>query len=169
MQQKHGLKKGDLYPGQRISVDHYVCKAPGRLYSSKGATNARDMYHGGSIWVDHASGYISVQHQVSLSAADTIKAKLKFEREAYDFGVAIQGYHTDNGVFTSKDFMEVLLGAKQDIRFSGVRAAHQNGVAERGIKTVVSMARTMLIHASMHSPEGTITAQHWPMAMDYAV
>eukprot|EP00957_Ditylum_brightwellii_P148603 11314042-Ditylum_brightwellii.AAC.1 len=30
------------------------------------------------------------------------------------------------------------------------------------------MARTMLIHAAMRSPSDTITAIHWPMAMDYA-
>eukprot|EP00957_Ditylum_brightwellii_P181953 13862069-Ditylum_brightwellii.AAC.1 len=30
------------------------------------------------------------------------------------------------------------------------------------------MARTMLIHAAMRSPSDTITANHWPMAMDYA-
>ena len=31
------------------------------------------------------------------------------------------------------------------------------------------MAHTMLIHAAMHSPEGAITAELWPMAMDHAV
>ena len=30
------------------------------------------------------------------------------------------------------------------------------------------MARTMLIHAAMRSPEKTITPDLWPMAMDYA-
>eukprot|EP00957_Ditylum_brightwellii_P050618 3837843-Ditylum_brightwellii.AAC.1 len=30
------------------------------------------------------------------------------------------------------------------------------------------MARTLLIHASLKSPSGTIAAHYWPMAMEYA-
>ena len=56
----------------------------------------------------------------------------------------------------------------QTISFSGVGAAHQNGVAEQAIKTAVSMACTMMLHVAMRSPEGTITAELWPMAMDHA-
>ena len=65
--------------------------------------------------------------------------------------------------------MSNLISMHQKISLSGVGAAHQNGVAERAIKTVVDMARTMLIHAAMRSPEGTIMAELWPMAVDHAV
>ena len=64
--------------------------------------------------------------------------------------------------------MQELLKNDQTISLSGVGAAHQNGVAERTIKTVVSMACTMMLHAAMKSPEGTITTKLWPMAMDHA-
>ena len=64
--------------------------------------------------------------------------------------------------------MTHLAGKGQTVTFSGSRAAHQNAVAERAIKTVVYMARTMLIHAASRSPENTITPDLWPMAMDYA-
>ena len=73
------LKKNDLHPGQKVSVDHFQSALPGRLYSSRGRMDSKDMYHGGSIFVDHASGYIQVHHQVSLSADETIKAKLMYE------------------------------------------------------------------------------------------
>ena len=63
----HSLKAGDLLPGQRVSVDHYVSSVPGRLYKSRGGTRDANMYHGGAIFVDHASGFISVRHQVSLN------------------------------------------------------------------------------------------------------
>ena len=33
---------------------------------------------------------------------------------------------------------------------------------------MVSMARTMLLHTALRSPEGAITAELWPMAMDHA-
>ena len=152
-----------------MSVNHFQSALPGRLYTSRGGTDAKDKFHGGCIFVVHASGYIQVRHQVSLSAEDTLKAKLMYERDAANAGVKIKAYHTDNGVFTSKDFMSQLLEDNQQIRFSGAGAAHQNGVAERGIQTVVKMARTMLIHAAMRSPQGTITAELWPMAIDHAV
>ena len=64
--------------------------------------------------------------------------------------------------------MQELLKNDQTLSLSGVGAAHQNGVAERAIKTVVSIARTMMLHAAMRSPEGTISAELWPMAMDHA-
>ena len=55
------------------------------------------------------------------------------------------------------------------VTFSGFGTAYQNAVAERAIETVVYMARTMMIHAAMRSPENTITSDLWPMAMEYAV
>ena len=55
------------------------------------------------------------------------------------------------------------------IRFSGAGASHQNGAAERFIKTVVTMARTILMHAALIFPEDTLSTDLWPMAMDYAV
>jgi hypothetical protein len=167
------LKRNDLVPGQRVSVDHYQSSQPGRLYTSRGSpqlskSSKTTMYQGGAIYVDHASKFISIQHQTSLSAADTVKGKLTFERDAYTVGVILQQFHTDNGVFTSKEFMENLMGSEQSVRFSGVGAAHQNGSAERNIQTIVNMARTMMLHAALRSPSGFITADLWPMAMDHA-
>ena len=57
---------------------------------------------------------------------------------------------------------------KPDISFSGSGTPHQNWFAERAIGIIQNMARTMMIHAAMQSPEGTITAELWPMTMDYA-
>ena len=136
-------------------------------YSSRGSSKANS-YCRGSIFVDHATGFIDVRLHVSFSAAYTIKAKLQFEREALLTGVHVLSYHTDNGVFTSAEVMQELLKNDQTILLSGVGAAHQNGITERAIKTVVSMTCTMMLHAAMRSPEGTITAELWPMAMDHA-
>ena len=97
------MKKNDLVPCQRVSVDHFQSALPDRLYNSKGRTDAKAMFHGGCIFVDHASGYIQVRHQITFSAGETVKAKLLYERDAANYGVRIKAYHTDNGVFTSKD------------------------------------------------------------------
>eukprot|EP00957_Ditylum_brightwellii_P029223 2208789-Ditylum_brightwellii.AAC.1 len=63
--------------------------------------------------------------------------------------------------------MSYLATKKQPSRFSGVGTAHQNAVEERDIQTITYMARTLLIHASLRNPSGTITVNHWPMTMDY--
>ena len=113
------------------------------------------MFSGGCVFIDHASGYVSIKHQVAINATKTVKAKLTFERGAQSQGVVIKGYHTDNGVFNASEFMEELLKKHQNIRFSGAGASHQNGSAKRAIKTVVTMARTMLMHAALRFPEDT--------------
>ena len=76
----------------------------------------------------------------------------------------IKGYHTDNGILNT-----YLLKKKKNIRFSGSGALHQNGAAECAIKTVVTMARAMLMHAVLRCTEEKNSTDLWPTAMDYAV
>ena len=65
--------------------------------------------------------------------------------------------------------MEELLKKQQEISFSGAGASHQYGAEERAIKAVVTMERTMLMHAVLRCPEDTLSTDIWPMAMDYVV
>ena len=124
------------------------------------------MFSGGCVFIDHDSGYVSIKHQVEINATETVKEKLTFERDDQSQGVAIKGYHTDNGIFNSSECMEELLKKQQRIRFSGPGASHQNGEAQRAIKMLVTMARTMLMHAALRCTEETFSTNLWPMAMD---
>ena len=121
------------------------------------------------FFFNHASGYVRIKHQVDINATETVKAKLTFDREIQSRGVVIKGYHTDNGISNSSDFMEEPLKKHQQIKFSGAGASHQNGAAERAIKTVVTMEKTMLMHAALRCPEDTLSTDLWPMALYYAV
>ena len=127
------------------------------------------MLSGGCVFIDHASGYGSIKHHVDINAIETFKAKLTFERESQIQGVAIKGYNTDNGILNASEFMEELLKIHQKIRFLGAGASHQNGSAERAIKTVGTTERTMLMHAALRCPEETLSTDLWKMAMYYAV
>ena len=65
--------------------------------------------------------------------------------------------------------MEELLKKQQNIRFSGAGASYQNGAAERAIKTIVTMERTMLMHAALRFPDENFSTDIWTMAMDYDI
>ena len=82
-------------------------------------------------------------------------------------GRKVRSYHTDNAPFQSKAFREALASEHQSITFSGVGAHHQNGAAERAIKTITWWARTMMLHAIIMWPSESNT-ELWPMAMDQA-
>ena len=160
------LTKDKLEPGQLIFADQYESRAPGRAFTTKGLSSSQT-FNGGTLFIDAASNFIYVSHQVGATAAETIASKTKFEREALTCGVDIQAYHTDNGVFTSKEFMRELAEKGQGITLSGVSAQFQNGAAENAIKIVVRNARTMMIHAALRWP-GYSEKDLWPMALSHA-
>eukprot|EP00957_Ditylum_brightwellii_P068997 5237110-Ditylum_brightwellii.AAC.1 len=64
--------------------------------------------------------------------------------------------------------MDSLFHSKQSKRFGGAGAAHQNGIAERTIKTICDSARVLMIHVAIHSEEGEISEELWPIAKDHA-
>ena len=100
------LNKYHLLPGQMVSADHYISRVLGRLYHTKGKSDPYDMLSGGCVFIDHASGYVIIKHQVAINSTETVKEKLTFEREAQSQGVMINGYHTDNGILNSSEFMD---------------------------------------------------------------
>jgi len=163
------MKQDNLYPGQKIAVDHFVCSTTGRLFESRGRTSESEMYCGGCMFVDHATGYLHVEFQRYLNTHETLIAKEKFELMCRDHGVVPQAYHSDNGSsFTSKGFTGKLCDFAQIISFAGAGAHHHNGTAERAIQTVMNMARTMMLHAAIHWPD-VADATLWPMAVAHAV
>ena len=156
-----------LVPGHLVSVDHYESSVRGRLPNTRGREREHQQFMGGTIFYDHASHRISVHHQPSLGGSDTLRSKLKYEQDCRRYGIEVQRYHTDNGIFTAESFLQALENERQTIEVSGVGAHHQNPCAERAIQTVVYMARTMLIHAKLHWPD-EFDIKLWPFALDYA-
>ena len=58
---------------------------------------------------------ISIEHQISLSAADTICSKRNFERLWMNHGVLVQRYRANNGVFSSAAFEKEIRNGSQTI------------------------------------------------------
>lgn len=162
------LTKIKLVPGQLIFTDQFESRVPGRAFTTTGLPNSNVLYTGGTIFIDAASGFVHVSPQVGQTAAETIDSKHRFERDAASSGVIVQAYHSDNGIYKSKEFMAALVDKNQTIKFSGVSAQFQNGVAESNIKTIIRNARTYLLHVALRWP-GFAEKNLWPMAVAHAV
>ena len=161
------LKEDYTIPGILIFSDQAFSSIPGWLFHTAGKESADNRFCGTTIFVDAASNYIYVVHQVTFNASDTINAKVQFEQHARDVGVTVDAYHTDNGIYKSRAFTEELANNYQSIRFSGVGAHWQNGVAEGAIRIIVNRARTMMLHAELMWPEAKDPSL-WPMALSHA-
>ena len=162
------LKQDSLFPGQNVSLDHFVCSTKGVTLSSRGGVNAPG-YVGGCLFVDNASGLTHVEFQQHLNTHETLEAVKQFESMCLDSGVVPTHYTSDSGsVFTSKEFQKHLQQFNQIIHFAGTSAHHHNAIAERHIRTIMSIARTMMLHAAVHWPD-MADAKLWPLAVQYAV
>ncbi len=156
---QHLLKQDQLFPGQRVSMDHFHASVPGRRLETYGKEAASKRYVGGAIFVDHASGHIHVVLQTHLNSHETLKAKHALEALYHDHGVVVQNYVSDNGTaFRNADFEAELRLFHQHLRAAAVGAHHSNGIAECAISTIMSLTRTMMHHAAIHWPDVSDTA-----------
>ena len=170
---REGILSADkTVPGQLVFLDHFICSTRGRMIKGYGirGRSKTNSYCGGCIMVDASSGYIHVECQTSTSSHYTLEALDTFEKMAYDNGIIIQKYQSDNGSsFTSKEFRTRLEDQGQEAMYSGAGSHHQNGTAERAIRTIMAMARTMLLHSATHWPDVAADPTTWPLAVRHAV
>jgi hypothetical protein len=166
-QRSNTLRQGHLNPGDRVSINQYVSAAPGRRLDTQGRKPPAKRYNGGTLFVDHASGFVFVKHQILLQVGETVQAKRSFEQLARSCGVAVKGYNADNAPFAYPEFQADVQAKGQTIDFSGVGAHHQNAVAETAIKTITGWACTMLLHSMLHWPDQA-DLQLWPFTMMHA-
>jgi hypothetical protein len=118
------LKQDDVFAGQKIAVDHFVCSTRGHHFTSKEKTSENEMYCGGCIFVDHATGHLHVEFQKHLNTHETLEAKESFELMCCDHGVIPQAYHSDNvSSFTSSGFTARLHEFAQVMSFARAGAS----------------------------------------------
>ena len=157
--------------GDFVSTDQFICKTPGRLPTGYGRESQDRRFQGGTIYNDAASGLIWVENQVSLGANETVMGKARFEQWLYDQCICeVKHYHGDNGIFSAEEFRRDCEEKRQSQSFSGVGAQHQNACAERAIQTIMYMARTFMVHASLHWTErGSDDISLWSFAVKHSV
>ena len=154
-------------PGSVVSIDQMISATPGLIAQMKGFIT-RKRYTVTTVFVDQFSGLSFVYLQKTTTAFETIEAKRAFERYAKLHGVVIKHYHADNGIFAAAEFVKALETEDgQTISYCGVNAHHQNGHAEKKIRDLQDLARTMLLHAQQRWPSA-VTANLWPYAIRMA-
>jgi hypothetical protein len=135
-----------LQPGDCISGDQLESSTPGLVATFQGSTSTAT-YCAGTLLVDHASRYLHFTPHYSTGANEAVHAKHRFEQHTKTYHCSIRSYHTDNGVFHSKLFRQSCLSQGQHIQFCGVNAHHQNGIAERYIRTITEQPELCLFIA----------------------
>jgi hypothetical protein len=153
-------------PGAVVAVDQMISATPGFIAQMRGFLT-RKRYTVTTVFVDHFSGLSFVYLQKSTSAAETVEAKKAFERYAKVHGVQVRHYHADNGIFAEAEFRKAVEVDQQSISYCAVNAHHQNGKAEKKIRDLQELARTMLLHAKQRWPNA-VTSNLWPYAMRMA-
>ena len=163
--QKHS-KHNNLQSGDTVSVDQMVSPTPGLVAQMTGIlTNKRYKY--ATVYVDQASRLGYTYLQKTTTAEETIQGKVAFELYVHSHGIKVKGYHANNGIFHANAWVNHCKKSKQALTYAAVNAHHQNGITEREIRELQSMARTMLIHASKQW-HNCITANLWPYALRHA-
>ena len=113
----------------------------------------RAKYYGATIFVNHFTDYAYVHLMKDATAASTLEAKNAYESLIASFGHKVHAYHADNGRFAENDYVADVKDKNQRITFCGVGSHHQNGIAERQIRTLGEDARTALAHGEHMWPE----------------
>ena len=72
------LKKDHNITVNMVSADHYILRAPCRLYCTNSKLAPFEIFSGGCVFKNHASGYMSIKNPVTINATEYFKAKLKF-------------------------------------------------------------------------------------------
>ena len=161
------IDEGDDKPGKGVSTDQLESGTPGLIPTTRGR-RSKQRHEVATIMVDHFSRLVYAHMSKSTSATEALEAKAEFECFASRFGVTVESYRSDNGVFASQEFREAVGNSKQDLTLCGVGAHWQNGIVERYIGSITRWARTMLLHAMSKWPD-VITAEFWPYALRQAI
>lgn len=158
----HIQRENETFPGANTSTDQMISPFGGLIPQVKGRL-MRAKFYAATIFVDHYSDFTYVHLMRNTTAETTLEAKNAYEHLLLTFGHRVLAYHADNGRFAETDFVQDVKDKAQNITYCGVGSHHQNGIAERRIRSLGEDARTMLAHGQHLWPK-VITKALWPFA-----
>ena len=151
-----------------MSCDHYHSREPGLLANNNGQILMKKHARCGTVMVDHTSDYVFHFIQTSIEGSQTLDDGHAFETFSESCGVKTKHCHADNHVLNHALFKESSISVRQTQSFCGVNAHHQNGVTERKIRTIVSLACAMMFNAMIKWPS-PVHLELWPRAINCAI
>jgi hypothetical protein len=97
--------------------------------------------------------------------------KSQIEQWLWDMAyMEVKHYHGDNDIFSAEEYRLECKEKGQSQSFSGVGAQHQNARAKHAIQTIMFMACSFMVHASLHwTDQGLDDISLWPFAVKHAV
>ena len=149
-------------PGDKAHIDQMQSNQPGLVPRMKGR-HTKSRISAVTVFLDDKSNHSFSHLQTSTGGDETLAAKHAYEIMADSFGVAVRGFHADNGIFAEKLFVDEVTLCNQTISFCGVGAHHQNGKVESHIGRLTRGSRTLLLSAQRRWPEA-IGEILWPFA-----
>ena len=90
------------------------------------------------------------------TSQETFEAKHVFEAYCRQHGYQVQHYHCDNGHFADNGWMADAAHISHTIRFCGINAHHQNGLAKKAIGDLQEQARKTLLDTKARWPQAFI-------------
>jgi len=111
--------------------------------------------------------------QHHAGAIKTVMDEARFEQWLWDQCQCVskvKHYHGDYDIFSAEEYRRNCDEKGQSQSFSGVGAQHQNARAERAIQTIMYMAWTFIVHASLHWTErGSDDLSLWSFLVKHSV
>ena len=159
---RHIRQPHENYPGANTSTDQMVSPYGGLIPQTRGKL-MKARYYGATVFVDRHTDFTYCHLMTDATGDSTLEAKNAYERVMKSYGHEVEAYHADNGRFAENVFVTDVREKNQRISYCGVGSHHQNGIAERRIKTLGEDARTMLAHGQHLWPE-VVTKVLWPFA-----
>ena len=159
------LKEGVLQPGELINMDQYESTIHECLTHKNGKEPKHLRYCGGSLFSNNAMVLVVPTNQVSLREGETVQSLKKFAHLAATYGVHIQKFYGDNGVYAFVEFQCTIENMENDLYFSDVDTHHQNGVAKNSIQVVLWEVRAMVLRAAIQWTDQALMGL-WPFAME---
>ena len=159
-------KLHETFPGANTSTDQMISPYGGLIPQMKGRL-MKAKYYAATVFVDHYSDFTYVHLMRDTTAESTLEAKQAYEHLLQSYGHKVLAYHADNGRYAEKVFIKDVKDKAQRLTYCGVGSHHQNGIAERHIKSLSEESRTMLAHGQHLWPE-VVTKSLWPFAFKAA-
>ena len=114
--------------------------------------------------MDHCSDLKYIQFMTAVTSEEILYSKEFFECLCHQHNIFVKHYHCDYGHFADKVFIDDVTKKGQTISYCVAYAHFHIGKAEKGLRDMQDMARTMLLHAKARWPDA-VHLYLWQYAM----